>query len=374
MKIVPLALAALHDGLTLNSIASGVMTTVIAMFVIVVLRIIGRKVYKSSAIDDDHSVEDDGSWKPTGDDGDDIADPDLDATFDSEDEDNVGAVVNAHAAGARNVLIQATALSWATVVGVWDRLLVQVVMELQVTALELAPLFVVAGEHCRVRIKLPSGTSLRASDTDHEVWNKIATIWDQCRSKGCGVRHRGLARDTPWSLQAAHQFAASRVTKVLSFMSASDNRWADLAMNARVHGAAPLRVTQHTAPRAFAFSAKQSDDCFVFDNVSSDTFWVTTFCGLFMQLGMRFGATLEQARCVAAVAAIDAVAVSCGVDPNDGDHGVLPSAHGFAEPWNFPNPFHRGGHQGSSLSRLAVSVLPWLVDHGSTLFCLVCRV
>ena len=344
MKIVPLALAALHDGLTLNSIASGVVTTVIALFVIVVLRIISRKVCKSSAIDDDHSVEDDGSWKPAGDDGDDIADPDLDATFDSEDEDNVGAVVNAHAAGARNVLIQATALSWATVVGVWDRLLVQVVMELQVTALELAPLVVVAGEHYRVRIKLPSGTNLRASDTDHEVWNKIATIWDQCRSKGCGVRHRGLARDTPWSLQAAYQFAASRLTKVLSFMSANDNRWADLAMNARVHGAAPLRMTQCTAPRAFAFSAKQSDDYFVFDNVSSDTFWVTAFYGLFMQLGMRFGATLEQARYVAAVAAIDAVAVSYGVDPNDGDHGVLPSDHGFTEPWNFPNPFHRGGH------------------------------
>ena len=46
MKIVPLALTALHDGLTLNSIASGVMTTIIAMFVIVVLRIISRKVYK----------------------------------------------------------------------------------------------------------------------------------------------------------------------------------------------------------------------------------------------------------------------------------------------------------------------------------------
>ena len=137
---------------------------------------------------------------------------------------------------------------------------------------------------------------------------------------------------------------ARRLTDGPGLVPTNDNRWADLVMNARVINGVPFRMTQYTATRNFAAGAKQTDDYFVFDNVASDTRWVMDFCGFFMQLSLRYGATLEQARYIAAVAAINAIAVSYGVDPNDGGHGAIPGAHGFVEPHRFPDPFRCRGH------------------------------
>ena len=168
--------------------------------------------------------------------------------------------------------------------------------ELRANALDMSPLIVVTGTACHSRIHPGNNTKLRASDTDAEIWDKIHEIFTQCRSKGCGVRAcNSLTNNVPWSLHLAYEYTAARLVKVLTFMSVNDNCWADLVMNARVLNGVPFHMTQYTAPRNFATSAKQTDDYFVFDNVASDMRCVMDIYGFFLQLSSRYGTTLEQA-------------------------------------------------------------------------------
>ena len=338
MKVASFVFESLRENMTFTKVIVGVMVVAITIFFTILLRIAIRRGFDSLATGDDDSDSD--SWKPSPDDDDDPNDLNLDATFDSDEDDGIDL-----AGTAPTLLVQSIMFPWAILVVVLTQLLNTVERELRTNALDMSPLIVVTGTAYRSRIRPGINTKLRASDTDSEIWDKIREVWAQCRSKGCGVRARNsLANNVPWTLGLAYEYTAARLAKVLTFMSVNDNRWADLVMNARVINGVPFRMTQYTATRNFATGPKQTDDYFVFDNVASDTRWVMDFYGFFMQLSSRYGATLEQARYIAAVAAINAIAVSYGVDPNDGGHGAIPGNHGFVEPHRFPDPFRRRGH------------------------------
>ena len=106
MKVASLVFESLCENMTFVKVIVGVMVVVITMFLAILSRNAIRRGFDSLVTGDDGSDSD--SWKPSPDDNDDSSDLNLDATFDSDEDDGIDL-----AGTAPTFLVQSIMFSWA---------------------------------------------------------------------------------------------------------------------------------------------------------------------------------------------------------------------------------------------------------------------
>ena len=156
----------------------------------------------------------------------------------------------------------------------------------------------------------------------------IRHIWDTCRTKG----ERALASGPP-NIVAFRK----RIVRLFHNITQNDRRFVGRGEHAsRQLDTYPVSGRCHTIARINPTAAKNSDKYHEVFGVRTDTEWFMHLLAMYYRLCTMRGLTEVQARYVAAVNAIDALAVAYGFQPGSGVPGAAPEDLGFTLPVALP--------------------------------------